>query len=331
MKPLISPSDIHVACEALNIESKGIQDLIYALQNTPNLSNSFIQTIALISTLQGRVVLTGIGKSGHIAKKIQSTLASTGTPSLFVHPAEAAHGDLGMIQPKDGVIAISASGETQELASIIVHTRRFGISLIAITTNPHSTLAKESDIAMVLPQSKEACPLGLAPTTSAIMQLALGDAIAITLLKKRHFTASDFGTYHPGGRLGNKLKIVRDLMHTENEIPLGLPSMPMHEAIMEMTQKALGCIGIVSNDKKLIGLITDGDLRRTLDKDIRQLTTQDVMNTDPLTIHADMLAAEALHLMNNNKHPITCLFVVDHDHHPIGVLHIHDLLRAGIA
>lgn len=327
----ILSSEINIACEALSIESQGMQELINALQTDNKLIQSFSQTIEKISQLKGRVVLTGIGKSGHIAKKIQSTLASTGTPSLFVHPAEASHGDLGMIQTEDCVIAISVSGETTELFNIITHIKRFNIFLICITTNAISTLAKNSDIVLNLPPSKEACPLGLAPTTSTLMQLALGDAMAVTLLKKRHFTASDFGIYHPGGRLGSKLKIVRDLMHIEQDIPLGSPSMPISEAIMEMTQKALGCIGIISTDNQLVGLITDGDLRRAFDKDIRKLTAKDIMNTSPRTIHADMLAAEALKLMNNSMHPITCLFVINEQKKPIGVLHIHDLLRAGIA
>lgn len=327
----LSDCDIRNACDTLLIEKQGIQELIDALQNNHILSEAFVKTVQTLFTLKGRVILTGIGKSGHIAKKIQATLASTGTASFFVHPAEAAHGDLGMIQPVDVVIAISASGESAELTNIIAHTKRFDIFLIAITTNVQSTLAKAANIAMTLPKSKEACPFGLAPTTSTIMQLALGDALAITLLKKRHFTASDFGIYHPGGRLGSKLKVVRDLMHTHQEIPLGTPNMPILEAIMEMTQKALGCIGIISEQGLLIGLITDGDLRRTLNKDIRNLTAQDVMNTNPMTVHEDILAAEALRLMNSKKHPITCLFVIDQNHKPIGVLHIHDLLRAGIA
>lgn len=326
----ISP-DIDIACEALSLECKGMQELIHALQTNTELTQSFLQTIQAISNLKGRVVLSGIGKSGHIARKIQATLASTGTASLFVHPAEASHGDLGMIQKEDIVLAISVSGETQELFNIITHTKRFNIPLICITTNTTSTLAKNSDIILSLPRSKEACPLGLAPTTSTLMQLALGDAIAITLLKNKHFSAFDFGIYHPGGRLGSKLKIVRDLMHKDHDIPIGYASMPISEAIMEMTQKALGCIGIISKNNHLIGLITDGDLRRAFDKDIRKLTTKDIMNTSPRTIHADMLAAEALKLMNNNKHPITCLFVVNEHKNPIGVLHIHDLLRAGIA
>lgn len=327
----ISDYDIHTACDALLIEKQGIQELIDALQKDTTLSTAFSQTVDKISTLQGRVVLTGIGKSGHIAKKIQATFASTGTASFFVHPAEAAHGDLGMIQPGDIVLAISASGETAELASIISHTKRFDICLIVITTNVQSTLAQAANITMALPKSKEACPFGLAPTTSTIMQLALGDALAITLLKKSQFTASDFGIYHPGGRLGSKLKAVRDLMHTGKEVPLGQSSMPILEAIMEMTQKALGCIGIISEQGVLIGLITDGDLRRTLDKDIRNLTAQDVMNTNPMTVQEDILAAEALKLMNSPEHPITCLFVVNQHQQPTGVLHIHDLLRAGIA
>lgn len=327
----LSDCDIRNACDTLLIEKQGIQELIDALQNNHILSEAFVKTVQTLFTLKGRVILTGIGKSGHIAKKIQATLASTGTASFFVHPAEAAHGDLGMIQPVDVVIAISASGESAELTNIIAHTKRFDIFLIAITTNVQSTLAKAANIAMTLPKSKEACPFGLAPTTSTIMQLALGDALAITLLKKRHFTASDFGIYHPGGRLGSKLKVVRDLMHTHQEIPLGTPNMPILEAIMEMTQKALGCIGIISEQGLLIGLITDGDLRRTLNKDIRNLTAQDVMNTNPMTVHEDILAAEALRLMNSKKHPITCLFVIDQNHKPTGVLHIHDLLRAGIA
>ncbi|MCT6841676.1 MAG: KpsF/GutQ family sugar-phosphate isomerase [Commensalibacter sp.] len=327
----IASSEIDTALEALSIESNGILDLINALRNKTELTQSFLETANLISEINGRVVLTGIGKSGHIAKKIQSTLASTGTPSLFVHPSEASHGDLGMIQKDDIILAVSASGETQELFNIIIHAKRFSIPLISITTNPQSTLAKNSSIILSLPHSREACPLGLAPTTSTLMQLAMGDALAITLLKMRHFSASDFGIYHPGGRLGSRLKIVEDLMHTDKDIPLGHSRMPITDAIMEMTRKALGCIGIISENGRLIGLITDGDLRRAFNKDIRKLTTQEIMNPSPLTIKSDMLAAEALKLMNNDSHPITCLFVVDSRNHPIGVLHIHDLLRAGIA
>lgn len=327
-------SDVEIACQALTIEQAGIADLIDALRNHHegyNLSAAFEKTIALIYSLKGRVVVTGIGKSGHIGRKIQATLASTGTPSFFVHPAEAAHGDLGMIQPSDVVIALSSSGETVELANIINHARRFNIPLIAMTSQANSTLAKAADIVLLLPQSKEACPLGLAPTTSSVTQLALGDALAITLLRKNRFTPSDFGKYHPGGRLGTKLKFVRDLMHINDEIPLAPPHMPMHDALMIMTKKALGCIGVISDDKKLIGLITDGDLRRTLNQDIRKLQVKDVMNTSPLTISPDLLAAEALCLMNNREKPITCLFVINEFQNPVGVIHIHDLLRMGIA
>ncbi|CAK7192951.1 Arabinose 5-phosphate isomerase KdsD [Commensalibacter sp. Nvir] len=322
---------IQSACKTLSAEIKGIQDLIEALKKDSYLSTMFINAVNLLDNNKGRVILTGIGKSGHIAKKIQSTLASTGTPSFFVHPAEAAHGDLGMIQPGDIIIAISASGETEELSHIVAHTKRFDIKIIGITSNINSTLAKNATIPLVVPKSNEACPLGLAPTTSAIIQLAIGDALAVALLEKRNFTASDFGLYHPGGRLGSRLKIIRDLMHVKEEIPLGSENMPIHEAIMEMTRKALGCIGITTKDGSLIGLITDGDLRRTIDKDIRTLTAKDIMNRNPLIVDQDLLAAEALHLMNNRNHPVTCLFIVDKNRIPIGVIHIHDLLRAGIA
>jgi arabinose-5-phosphate isomerase len=272
-----------------------------------------------------------MGKSGLVARKIAATLASTGTPALFVHPAEASHGDLGMIVPGDAVLALSNSGETAELADLVAHSRRFALALIAITARPGSTLAKAADVALTLPVATEACPMGLAPTTSTTMQMALGDALAVALLTRRGFTAADFHQIHPGGRLGARLQRVRDLMHDGEAVPLAPPETPMGRALLVMTEKRFGCLGVIDGAGRLIGIVTDGDLRRAMGPDLLSRPVGEVMTRTPRTIGADALAGEALHAMNADDRPITALFVVDASNRPQGILHIHDLLRAGIA
>jgi arabinose-5-phosphate isomerase len=272
-----------------------------------------------------------MGKSGLVARKIAATLASTGTAALFVHPAEASHGDLGMMVPGDAVLALSNSGETAELADLVAHSRRFGLPLVAITARAGSTLAEAADVALTLPAAAEACPMGLAPTTSTTMQMALGDAIAVALLTRRGFTAADFHQIHPGGRLGTRLRRVRDLMHAGEAMPLAPPDTSMDRALLLMTEKRFGCLGIVDATGRLIGIVTDGDLRRAMGPDLLSRRTIDVMTTAPRTIAPDALAGEALHAMNAHERPITTLFVVDAAGRPLGILHIHDLLRAGVA
>ena len=272
-----------------------------------------------------------MGKSGHVARKIAATLASTGTPALFVHPAEASHGDLGMIVEGDAVLALSNSGETAELADLIAYTRRFAIPLIAITGGAQSSLAQAADVALILPPAPEACPMGLAPTTSTTMQMALGDALAVALLTRRGFSPTDFRRFHPGGKLGAKLRRARDLMHTGSELPLAAPDTPMHDALLLMTEKRFGCLGAVDAEGRLVGILTDGDLRRAMGPDLLSRRLGEVMNRTPRSIGPDALAAEALHQMNTATSPFTTLFVVDAAQKPLGILHIHDLLRAGLA
>jgi arabinose-5-phosphate isomerase len=277
----------------------------------------------------------GMGKSGHVGRKIAATLASTGTPALFVHPGEASHGDLGMIVPGDGVLALSNSGETAELADLIAHARRFGLPLVAVTARAGSALGGAADVALVLPEAEEACPMGLAPTTSTAMQMALGDALAVALLRRRGFTAADFHRFHPGGRLGAqlgaRLKRVRDLMHTGADMPLGDAALPMAQALLVMTEKRFGCLGVIGSDGRLAGIVTDGDLRRHMGPDLLARAVGEIMTASPRTIGAEALAAEALHAMNAHARPVTALFVVDTAGMPVGILHLHDLLRAGVA
>jgi len=320
-----TPGDLEVARSVLSTEAAGL----YAL--AASLSASFVQTVDLLASATGRVVASGMGKSGLVARKIAATLASTGTPALFVHPAEASHGDLGMIVPGDAVLALSNSGETVELADLVNHSRRFGLPLVAITARANSSLAKAADIALTLPAAAEACPMGLAPTTSTTMQMALGDALAVALLTRRGFTAADFHQIHPGGRLGSRLRRVRDLMHTGDAIPLARPDTAMDRALLVMTEKSLGCLGVTDASGQLVGIVTDGDLRRAMGSDLLSRQVADIMTQSPRTIPADALADEALRTMNAPDRPITSLFVVDPAHRPLGVLHIHDLLRAGIA
>jgi len=295
------------------------------------LDERFDAAVRLLAGTTGRVVVSGMGKSGHIGRKIAATLASTGTPAQFVHPGEASHGDLGMIIRGDCVLALSNSGETSELGDLAAHARRFGIPLISILGRPNSTLGRDSDVALVLPPAEEACPLGLAPTTSTTMQLALGDALAVALLTRRGFGPEDFRVFHPGGKLGARLSRVADLMHGPDELPLARPEMPMAEALVAMTARRFGCLGITDDEGCLVGIITDGDLRRALQPGAALLSRQagDIMTRQPRSIPADALAAEALRLMNEGG--ITSLFVVDAQRRPVGILHIHDLLRAGVA
>ena len=292
------------------------------------LGTAFAAVVDLIHAAQGRVIVTGMGKSGHVARKIASTLASTGTPAFFVHPGEASHGDLGMIANNDVILALSWSGETAELKNITDYSRRHGIKLIAMTAIPESALAKVADAVLALPQAREACPHNLAPTTSSLMQLALGDALAIALLESHGFTPVDFGLLHPGGKLGTLLKTVRDIMHTGAAVPLSPLGTRMSEAILEMTAKGFGCVGITDPRGLLVEIITDGDLRRHMRDNLLDARVEDVMTRGAKTVRPDQLLSETLDILNSMK--VTALFAVEGGK-PVGVIHVHDLLRAGTA
>jgi arabinose-5-phosphate isomerase len=316
------------ALRTIRTEREGLTALAAALDD--GLAGPFAAAVERIREGAGRVVVTGVGKSGHIGRKIAATLASTGTPALFVHPAEASHGDLGMITPADVILALSWSGETAELRSIVEYSRRFEIALIAMTSAPESTLARESDIVLALPRATEACPHGLAPTTSTLMQLALGDALAIALLESRGFTAESFHAFHPGGRLGASLHFVRAIMHRDDALPLVPLGTAMGAAIPVMTAKGFGCIGVVDAGGALVGIVTDGDLRRGLAHDLLARRVDEMMNPAPKTISPDTLVGEALAMMNTADRPFTVLFVVE-ERRPIGIVHMHDFLRLGVA
>jgi arabinose-5-phosphate isomerase len=314
------------AIRTIDAEAAGVAALAAALRGA--LGQAFAAAAATIRGATGRVIVTGIGKSGHVAGKIAATLASTGTPASYVNAGEARHGDLGMITPADVVLALSWSGETPELKDIIDYSRRFRVPLIALTGAPESALGRAGDITLAVPQAVEACPHGLAPTTSTTMQLALGDALAISLLEARGFTAGQFKDFHPGGRLGAQLTFVRDIMHTGAAMPLAAPDMAMGEVLVEMTAKSLGCVGIVDGEGRLSGIITDGDLRRRMHPGLLAATAAEVMTHGPRSIGPDTLASRALELINAAK--ITALFVIE-DERPVGVVHLHDLLRIGVA
>lgn len=294
------------------------------------LNDNLSKALDIMQNTKGRVIITGMGKSGHVGSKIAATLASTGTPSFFVHPGEASHGDLGMLTNEDSVVAISNSGETKELSDIVIYCKRYHIPLIAMTKNPDSALGRAGDVLLQLPNDGEACPLGLAPTSSTTATIVLGDILAVALLERKGFTKTDFKQRHPGGKLGAFLQKVSDLMHTGAEMPLVSDTATMQEALLEMTSKMLGCVGIVNNNGELLGMITDGDLRRCLNPELLSQKASEVMTRNPKTITADMLAAEALGIMNNTGKGITQLFVVQ-DRKPVGIIHIHDCLRAGVA
>jgi len=314
------------ALRTLDTEAGGVAALIAAIRGP--LGAPFAAGVALIAQSKGRLIVTGMGKSGHVGRKIAATFASTGTPAYFVHPGEASHGDLGMITRDDVIMALSWSGETVELKDLIDYSRRFKAGLIAVTADAESTLAKAADVALVLPAAREACPHNLAPTTSSLMQLALGDALAVALLESRGFTALDFRGLHPGGRLGAKLKFIRDVMHSGSAVPLRPLGTAMADAIVEMTAKGFGCVGITGSDGGLAGIITDGDLRRHMRADLLAARVDDVMTKNPKTVSGDQLVSEALELLNSSK--ITAVIVVDNGA-PVGIVHLHDLLRAGVA
>ncbi len=320
----LAPSDLDVARSVLSTEAAGLRAL------SASLDGAFGHAVDLLAGCTGRVVVSGMGKSGHIARKTAATLASTGTPALFVHPAEASHGDLGMVVPGDALILFSNSGETAELADLVAHARRFGLKLVAVTAQPGSALATAADAVLLLPAAPEACPIGLAPTTSTTMQLALGDALAVALLTRRGFTAVDFRAYHPGGKLGARLRRVRDLMHVGDAVPLIGPDASMEQALLLMTGKGFGCVGVVAN-QRLFGIVTDGDLRRLMGPGLLARPVGEVMTANPRTIRPDALAEDALREMNAGARRITSLFVTDLQARPLGILHIHDLLRGGLA
>jgi arabinose-5-phosphate isomerase len=313
---------LNSARRVLRLEAEGIEAL------SRSLGDEFIRAVDLLERATGRVIVTGMGKSGHIATKIAATLASTGTPASFVHPAEASHGDLGMITENDAVIALSNSGETTELADLVTYAKRFTVGLIAITARRQSTLAQAADVVLLLPEAPEACPMGLAPTTSTTVMLALGDALAVSMLERKGFSGDDFHVLHPGGKLGRRLLKVSAIMHGPEALPLLRIDEGMSEALIVMSTKSFGCVGIVGDDGRLAGIITDGDLRRHMAPDLLSQRVGEVMTPNPKTIRPDALASEALGFMSTRN--ITSLFVVE-DARPVGIIHIHDCLRAGIA
>lgn len=316
---------IESAQRTIRLEVEAIQDLL------PRIDSQFVRACELILATKGRVVVVGMGKSGHIGRKIAATLASTGTAAFFVHPAEASHGDMGMITPNDVVLALSNSGTTAEILTLLPLIKRLGITLISMTGNPESTLAKAAEVNLDARVTQEACPLNLAPTSSTTVSLVLGDALAIALLEARGFTAEDFAFSHPGGALGRRLLLkVENIMHAGEQLPKVMRGTPLRDALMEMTEKGLGMTAVVEADGRLAGIFTDGDLRRTLDRDldVRQLTIDAVMTANSKTARADMLAAEALKIMEDHK--ISSLVVIDAQQMPVGALNMHDLLRAGV-
>ena len=314
------------AVRTLEAEAGGITALSAAIHD--GLGQSFVAAVELIRSVRGRLIVTGMGKSGHVGRKIAATFASTGTPAYFVHPGEASHGDLGMITADDVIMAISWSGETSELKDLTDYSRRFKIGLIAVTAHPNSTLALAADVVLMLPHAREACPHNLAPTTSTLMQQALGDALAIALLESRGFTALKFAELHPGGRLGAMLKFVRDLMHTGEAMPLVPLGTRMADALVVMTAKSLGCVVIVGPDGRLTGIITDGDLRRHMSNDLTDRRVEEIMTREPKTVRPDQLASEALEFINSSK---KTQLIVAEGGRPVGVVHVHDFLRAGVA
>ena len=318
---------IESARRVLAIETEGLMALKSALDGP--LGQSIASATTSILEASGRVIVTGMGKSGHIGRKIAATMASTGTPASFVHPAEASHGDLGMITANDVVLVLSNSGESAELKDILNYCARFSVPMIAITANAESTIGRSADITLNIPKVQEACPNGLAPTTSTLLQLALGDALAMALLEAKGFTSDDFRNFHPGGKLGARIKHARDIMQPRDELPIVSEDAPLKQAVSVLSARKLGCVGLINAGGKLTGIITDGDIRRHLDRDFAQLNASDIMTKNPITIPGDMLAAEVIELINTRR--ITAVFVVDADGKPVGIVHIHDLLREGVS
>lgn len=316
----MTQKDLESARFVLQQEIDGLQALL------PWVGSDFERAVELIAGTKGRLVISGMGKSGHVARKIAATMASTGTPSYFVHPGEASHGDLGMISREDAVMLLSNSGETAELRDIVAYCKRYEIPMIAVVRRKTSTLVEEANVALVLPETPEASPIG-APTTSTTMMMAVGDMLAITLLERRGFTREEFHVFHPGGKLGQAFTRVENLMHTGDELPLVSLSLPMSEVLIAMTAKRFGCVGVLEANGDLAGIITDGDLRRHLEPALLDMKAGEVMTRNPRTVEGRMLAGEALAIMNSKS--ITTLFVVD-GKKPVGIVHIHDCLRAGI-
>ena len=324
IKETLQFNDIQHAVTAINREIETLE----ILKN--NLDHSLSDALNILQNTKGRVIVTGMGKSGHIGRKIAATFASTGTVSFFVHPGEASHGDLGMIADDDAIIAISYSGESKELSDILVYAKRHNIPLIAITKNPQSALGKNATLVLKLPDNGEACPLGLAPTSSTTATLVLGDVLAIDLMERKGFSAADFRQRHPGGKLGAMLCHVSDIMHKDAEVPLVKEDANMQEALLVMTEKMLGCVGIINTSGQLVGIITDGDLRRWMSPDLITEKVVNVMTKNPKVISPDALIVDAVNMMNNTGRGITNLFVTENQK-PIGVIHIHDCLKAGVA
>jgi arabinose-5-phosphate isomerase len=323
---LVENGAIESAMRTISTERRGLEALERALGN--GLAEPFGRAVEIIGRSTGRVIVTGVGKSGHIGSKLAATFASTGTPAFFVHAAEANHGDLGMIAHNDIIIAMSWSGETSELRNIVSYSRRFSIPLIAITSGEMSTLGREADVVLLLPKEEEACPHGVTPTTSALMQLAIGDALAVALMEARGFTAGDFHIFHPGGKLGASLTHVADIMHTGDRIPLVPQGTPFTEAITILSRGRFGCVGVVDEDRRLCGIVTEGDMARNLSRNLSELDVDDIMTRTPKTVKPTALASSAAALLN--KHNISALIVIDDDRHPIGLVHFHDLFRIGV-
>ncbi len=320
-------SSIASALRTVSIEQAGVAALAAALNN--GLSEPFAQAVEAISRINGRVIVTGVGKSGHIGSKIAATLASTGTPAFFVHPAEANHGDLGMIARNDAIIAMSWSGESSELKGILAYSRRFSIPLIAITAGASSALARAADVVLCLPRAPEACPHGLAPTTSTLQQLVIGDALAIALLEMRGFTPDHFRTFHPGGQLSASLTRIGDVMHVGDMVPTVVTGTAIMEAITAMSSKRFGCVVVVDAQRRLAGIITDGDLRRRIGEDLPSKTVDQIMTRNPKTVAANELAATALQRIQSSS--ISALVVIDGERKVAGFVHLHDLLKLGVA
>ncbi len=324
---VIEDSVLASARRTVGTERQALEALERAFDD--GLAAPFMRAVETINGITGRVIVTGVGKSGHIGVKIAATLASTGTQAFFVHAAEANHGDLGMISTTDVVLAFSKGGESAEIRSIVAYTRRFSIPLIAVTCSEKSSLASAADITLVMPNEAEACPHGLAPTTSTLMQLAMGDALAIALLEARGFSARDFHVFHPGGKLGASLSHVADIMHTGDRVPLVRRGTSVPEAISTLSRKHFGCVGIMEDDGRLCGIVTEGDLARNLTRNLSELLVDDIMTRTPKTVKPNVLATAALAKLN--QHSIGALIVIDDDNRPVGLVHFHDLLRIGVA